>query len=117
MANAGEDQYIQLPERFITLSGLRSTDDKEIVSYTWSLLDGPDVDVSDTNSPELQLYNLQEGTYVIELEVMDALGQKDTDEVTVYVLPGEFCFLRRLTTFLTLYSIDTPFDASTTDSF
>lgn len=90
-ANAGKDVVLQLPDDVVLLAGDKSTDDVAIVKYTWTQIGGPKVQVSPSDNPYLELRNLKEGTYLIELKVEDGKQQIDTDTVTITVLPGKPC--------------------------
>ena len=86
IADAGEDQTIQLPIDMITLSGLGSSDDVAVVAYQWALTSGDDsVILEGEDSSELTAYGLQEGEYTFTLTVRDELGQTSSDDVTVTV--------------------------------
>ena len=78
------------------LSGELSTDDKGIVEYVWSQISGPRLSVANTDNPYLELTDLKEGVYEIELKVVDAEGQSDIDTVLITVLPGNVSFFASL---------------------
>lgn len=86
-ANAGEDVDIQLPRDSTLLDGRSSTDDRDIVSYSWSLTsgDGRSLSLTGENTPQMLVEGLQAGNYVFTLTVTDALGQTDKDDVMVSV--------------------------------
>lgn len=112
-ANAGGDVILYLPENRVTLNGSLSSDDREITTWEWTKVtatatnggsngggDGDGggggggggeaavskaVDMQHTNTPYLQLSNLQEGIYAFELKVGDASNQTSTAQVHVFV--------------------------------
>ncbi|XP_060566778.1 uncharacterized protein LOC132725621 isoform X26 [Ruditapes philippinarum] len=87
VANAGKDLTIELPDDTVLISGAQSTDDNGIVEYVWSQISGPRLNVALTDNQFLELTGLKEGEYEIELKVVDAEGQSDTDTVSITVLP------------------------------
>lgn len=89
VANAGEDQVIYYPERFIALDGTKSHDDEFIVKYQWiraglSPAAGDVLNGSD-KSPVLYLANLVLGRYLFDLVVTDNKGLTGRDSVVVLV--------------------------------
>ena len=87
VADAGPDQSVT-PGQLVTLDGSNSYDsDGEIVGYEWTAPEGLSIafdenDVSFSfNAPD------DPGQYVFTLRVFDNLGNEDTDQVTVSVLP------------------------------
>ncbi|XP_056126834.1 dyslexia-associated protein KIAA0319 isoform X2 [Rhinichthys klamathensis goyatoka] len=91
LARPGSDQVITLPLNHLTLSGNHSTDDHAITSYLWSLHPRSltqKVTMQDVRSPFLQLSDLQEGRYTFQLTVTDSRGQRDSDTISVTVLPA-----------------------------
>ncbi|XP_046464140.1 dyslexia-associated protein KIAA0319-like protein [Daphnia pulex] len=88
-ANAGGDQSVSLPLKWIILNGSASTDDLGIQSWLWtrepeSLAAGAIIANSDrTNS--LMLTNLVPGKYVFRLTVTDAQGLSDHDVATLII--------------------------------
>ncbi|NXL84182.1 K0319 protein, partial [Alectura lathami] len=90
IANAGPNQAVTLPQNFITLNGNQSSDDREIVSYEWSLSPkskGKVVAMQGVRTPYLQLSAMQEGDYTFQLTVTDSARQRSTAEVTLIVQP------------------------------
>jgi gliding motility-associated-like protein len=61
------------------------------VNYSWSQVEGPNnVTMTGTDSEELSLSELIEGTYTFELSVTDNNGKKSIDQIKVTVVaPGE----------------------------
>lgn len=86
IADAGEDQTIHLPTNSTTLRGSASDEDGTIVSYQWVKTGGPAATLSNQNTPNLGLTNLQAGVYKFELRVTDDDGATDSDVVNVIVL-------------------------------
>lgn len=87
IANAGEDQSLELPDHSITLEGSGFDNDGVIVLFNWIKVSGPDVMMSDTDMASLKLNNMVEGTYVFRLTVTDDKGATSSDKVTIYVNP------------------------------
>jgi len=79
VADAGEDKTIDQGET-ITFDGSGSTDNVEIVQYTWTILG------SEYHGETVDYTFNQAGKYTIELEVNDEAGNHDTDIVNVSVL-------------------------------
>nr|CAG4648482.1 EOG090X00QS [Polyphemus pediculus] len=82
-ANAGGDQSVSLPLKWVLLNGSASTDDLGIQSWLWtrehdSLAAGTIVANSDRTS-SLMLTNLVPGKYSFRLTVTDAQGLSDHD--------------------------------------
>ena len=86
IADAGEDQTIHLPTNSTTLRGSASDEDGTIVSYQWVKTSGPATTLSNQNTANLGLSNLQTGVYKFELRVTDDDGATDSDVVNVIVL-------------------------------
>ncbi|XP_043552386.1 low-density lipoprotein receptor-related protein 11 isoform X2 [Chiloscyllium plagiosum] len=86
--DAGQDLALLLPTDWVLLDGRGSSDDRGIVRYEWTLLQGdPSVDMKSPQPGMLRLSGLREGMYVIRLSVTDTIGQKSDDNVTVTVMP------------------------------
>ncbi|XP_048391718.1 low-density lipoprotein receptor-related protein 11 isoform X2 [Stegostoma tigrinum] len=86
--DAGQDVVLLLPTDWVLLDGRGSADDRGIVRYEWTLLQGdPSVDMKSPQPGMLRLSGLREGMYVIQLSVTDTIGQKSDDNVTVTVMP------------------------------
>ncbi len=89
-ALAGEDITIKLPVNKATLYGSGFDSDGTINSYLWSLVSGPSVPgLSSLNNSTLQMTDLTEGTYVMQLQVTDNDGAIDADKVNVIVLAAD----------------------------
>lgn len=89
VAHAGPDQTITLPTTITTLDGSGSDSDGTITAYSWIKVSGPTVTLSQADQPSASLSNLVEGSYVFRLEVTDDDGAKDTDDITITVLPAD----------------------------
>uniref|UniRef100_A0AAV2JII7 BPTI/Kunitz inhibitor domain-containing protein n=1 Tax=Knipowitschia caucasica TaxID=637954 RepID=A0AAV2JII7_KNICA len=89
-ANGGLDLVVQ-PQDSVTLNGLESKDDVEIVKYEWSLLTSyPYAIIEETNfEDQIIVSNLTSGVYKFQLTVTDSVGQADSTQVTVLVLSPE----------------------------
>jgi hypothetical protein len=89
VANAGPNRSITLPTNSASLVGTGSSDpDGTISSYLWQQVSGPsNATLSATNTANITVSNLQQGTYVFRLTVRDNSNATDTDEVTVTVNP------------------------------
>ncbi|KAL1449320.1 hypothetical protein WDU94_000517 [Cyamophila willieti] len=87
-ANAGPDIILYLPNTNVTLNGNLSTDDHGLVSYEWTLRESNQhkpVDMQKSKTPQLQLSNLELGTYTFTLKVTDGSNQTSTSDVHVFV--------------------------------
>ena len=98
IANAGPDQTVQLPIDTAKLFGNSSTDDQGIVEYIWSVSSTTRRDpmMLDSNKAILDLFNLEEGDYVLTLTVKDKLGQSSSDSARVRVSSGTFSFIPKI---------------------
>ena len=86
VADAGEDQFIELPINSTTLIGSGQDPDGIIDSYVWNLVSGPNTpDYTDLSVKDLDISNLIEGVYIFSLEVTDDGDLADSDEVKVVV--------------------------------
>ena len=88
-ARAGTDQTIVLPTNNVTLRGVGTDADGEVVSYLWTKISGPSGSkISNPNLPNVVVSNLLQGYYLFELQVMDNKGAtgKDTVKLTVNAL-------------------------------
>ncbi|XP_051882268.1 kunitz-type protease inhibitor 1-like [Pristis pectinata] len=90
VAKAGRDRIVQ-PDEEVTLSGLESRDDYNIVHFNWVLLQGdPSAKITLTkNRDEVVVSNLKVGVYIFQLTVTDTANQKTQDNVTITVLSPE----------------------------
>ncbi|AHM62947.1 hypothetical protein D770_23510 [Flammeovirgaceae bacterium 311] len=87
VVSAGADKTITLPTSSLTLSGSASDSDGNIVSTTWTQLNGPSATISGASTLTLKLSNLTEGSYTFQLTAIDNVGSSSSDEVVVIVKP------------------------------
>ncbi|XP_071810843.1 dyslexia-associated protein KIAA0319-like protein isoform X3 [Apostichopus japonicus] len=89
VANAGRDITISLPTEYVELDGSLSSDDKGIVSYSWTKDEkSPAAGVildNTQSSARLKIGRLVVGVYVFNLTVADAKGRTSSDTATVRV--------------------------------
>ncbi|XP_051501248.1 kunitz-type protease inhibitor 1b [Myxocyprinus asiaticus] len=90
IANAGPSIVVQ-PNAEVLLNGIESWDDKKIVSYQWTLIQGDEsVVIEKTNLPDqIRVSKLIPGVYEFKLTVTDSAEHSDSDKVTVLVLTPE----------------------------
>lgn len=91
LANAGPDIFYNTFGRHqVTLQGGQSMDpDGDMITYTWSKLDGPAGTFSDIHSPTPTFrFSGFGGTYTLELAVTDAGRGKLIARDTMQILPG-----------------------------
>ncbi|XP_076189980.1 low-density lipoprotein receptor-related protein 11 isoform X3 [Aptenodytes patagonicus] len=85
---AGQDIVLQSPVDWVLLDGRESSDDRGIVQYEWTLLQGDSsVEMKVPQPGTLKLSHVQEGGYIFQLTVTDTAGQRSSDNVSVTVLP------------------------------
>lgn len=91
VAMAGANDTISWPSNSVALNGSSSYDpDGQIVIYSWTLVSGPSQPVfAAANAVKTDVTGLVAGEYVFRLTVTDNKGGQSSDEVTVFVLPGE----------------------------
>jgi hypothetical protein len=83
-ADAGEDQ--ELDPTVVTLDGSGSYDaDGDLLSYTWTQQEGPEVTLSDEHTVSPAFLGTESGDYVFELVVSDGSLESLPDEVTVTI--------------------------------
>jgi len=89
VADAGVDQICE-PGQQITLNGSSSYDlDKgDILSYSWTQISGPNVELVDPNTPTPSFIPSVEGEYVFELIVNDGTDSSLPNTVTVTCIIG-----------------------------
>lgn len=86
VANAGTNQFISLPQTWVTLNGSGSHDDHTIVAYTWRYLSGPtNSNIINFNESIANATALTKGMYTFSLTVLDNNGNTASDNVTVTV--------------------------------
>ncbi|MGB3907975.1 MAG: disaggregatase related repeat-containing protein [Methanomethylovorans sp.] len=81
VAYAGADQTTAT-DTDVTFDGSGSTDDKGIISYSWSFGDGT---TAETAVPQANHTYATAGTYTVTLTVTDTIGQTDADTLQVVV--------------------------------
>ena len=87
VANAGNDQNIQLPASSFTLTGSGTTPQGSIKNYTWTKISGPDNPlINNAGSATTSVSGFSAGTYVFQLQVTNDAGLSATDEVTITVI-------------------------------
>ncbi|CAM4642360.1 unnamed protein product [Leuciscus chuanchicus] len=90
VAVAGQDRVVQ-PQEDVTLNGIESKDDKEIVKYEWVQVSGDTSAVVKKGlfKDSVTVSNLSPGMYKFRLTVTDDAGQTGSTEVSVLVLTPE----------------------------
>ncbi|XP_047921058.2 kunitz-type protease inhibitor 1 isoform X5 [Anser cygnoides] len=89
IARIGRDMRVQ-PGEPVMLRGAESTDDRGIVSYEWKqILGDPSVEMKKQEEDQVEISNLQVGTYVFQLTVTDTAQQRDFTNITIVVLNAE----------------------------
>lgn len=85
-ADAGPSFSVE-PGESITVEGGAYDPDGDVVSYSWSQIAGPGVELVDADSPTVQFVAPdQAGTIRLRLEVMDDSGDHDTDDAVIEVM-------------------------------
>ena len=89
VANAGKDITITLPVSKVQLSGTGTDIDGTIVTYQWSMTDGPaGYQITSPSASKTSVTGLVEGTYKFKLTVSDNKGANGYDTVLVLVKPA-----------------------------
>ncbi|MBX3255048.1 MAG: T9SS type A sorting domain-containing protein [Chitinophagaceae bacterium] len=90
VAQAGNDQIIELPQNSVTLDGSKSTASSgSIKTYQWTKISGPSGgNISNAGQAKTDVINLLEGTYEFELKVTDNAGLSSAAVVTITVKPA-----------------------------
>ncbi len=77
---------IQLPTNSVNLSGTSSTDDVAVTGYLWTQVSGPSqATIATPTGSTTNMNNLIEGVYFFQLQVSDAGGLTDTDQIMITV--------------------------------
>lgn len=84
--DAGPDVLVQLPTNSATIVAVATAENVLITSYKWSQVSGTVVQTAGDFSNELSVSDLTPGLYGFRVDVIDALSQTATDEVTLTVL-------------------------------
>ncbi|CAM4384929.1 malectin domain-containing carbohydrate-binding protein [Zobellia nedashkovskayae] len=88
IVDAGEDKMLTLPANSVVLSGSGSDSDGGVVTFLWTQESGPDTaTISNENTSELSVSDLDAGVYIFLLTVTDDEGESVSDDVTVTVVP------------------------------
>ncbi len=82
-ANAGSDKNVSVNST-ISLSG-SGKGPNPFRRYAWQKVSGPSVQMNNQNTANLQLLNLQSGTYVFRFTATDSEGNSGSDDVTLRV--------------------------------
>ncbi|MTI20456.1 hypothetical protein E1176_05420 [Fulvivirga sp. RKSG066] len=83
--NAGNDINKPLSNDPIYINAEASDNDGSISSFSWKKLSGPSVSLWNTDRSKLTMVDYQEGTYKLEITVVDNDGGKATDEINVTI--------------------------------
>lgn len=90
VAKAGGNKSITLPTNSVTLDGSGSTDDHNIVAYSWTKISGPSGGTfSAPNAAITSFSGLIQGTYKVELKVTDDSTAIGRDTATIVVNPNQ----------------------------
>jgi len=85
-ANAGDDVFLTLPVNSVTLNGSGASADGSTLKFSWIQVSGPStVVVEDRASQIINLNELIEGTYTLELTVTDEKGLTGVDQIKITV--------------------------------
>lgn len=84
-AEAGPDQSLTLPDNSIAIEGTGTDPDGTIVSYQWVKVSGPAATLAGEETADLQVSDMEQGTYVFGLTVTDNDNATGYDEVTIAV--------------------------------
>ncbi|MGM0581491.1 MAG: PKD domain-containing protein [Bacteroidota bacterium] len=84
-ANAGNDLLVVLPLNSITISGVASDIDGEIVDYEWSQISGDSLILVNSDRPNLTVTELIIGEYIFKFKVKDSGDAEDSDEMVLTV--------------------------------
>lgn len=87
IAYAGPDRTLALPQNSLVLTGSGTDADGIISSYAWTQQSGPVLNLGTTNTSQLALTGLAEGTYIFRLAVSDNNSGTAFDDVKVLVKP------------------------------
>jgi len=88
-ADAGADVSVQLPVANISINGRGNDPDGSITKYEWREIAATDeISYTQTPSGELNVTNLNEGSYTFELTVTDNGGLTGSDQVMITILPS-----------------------------
>ena len=88
IAQAGTDITLYLPEDSVTINGNGFDPNDEQLTYQWTKTSGPSVQISGSDTKDLNLDQLIEGTYKFKLVVRNTSGLTGEDDVLITVLPS-----------------------------
>ncbi|MEM7549596.1 MAG: hypothetical protein AAF363_07975 [Bacteroidota bacterium] len=86
-ANAGADLTLDLPIDSVVIDGSGTDPDGDDLNFLWSQISGTPLILSDIDTDDLLLTNLQEGSFSFVLQVNDPDGLSDTDTVNLALNP------------------------------
>jgi parallel beta-helix repeat protein len=84
-ADAGLDRTVSLPLEQLILSGSGRDPDGNFRAFRWEKISGPDVNMTQANTANLRLTELQAGSYVFRFTVTDNDGAMDADEMQLRI--------------------------------
>jgi hypothetical protein len=88
VANAGQDEKIDLPTNSAALTGTGTDADGTIKNFKWAKISGANVTIVSPNSSTTPVMGFAEGTYKFQLTVTDNKGSIGTDTVQILVTKG-----------------------------
>ncbi|WP_017732247.1 PKD domain-containing protein [Nafulsella turpanensis] len=88
VVNAGRDKTVTLPLESLYLRGIGKDADSRFTAFLWEKLSGPSVSMSNFNTANALLQDLQPGEYVFRFSATDNEGATASDEMKLTVLSG-----------------------------
>jgi hypothetical protein len=85
VASAGSDKTVTLPDHHVVLGGRGTDRDNDPLTYYWKQQEGKRVTMKGAKTPNLDVSDLQEGTYRFRLTVKDNKGGEHYDEARITV--------------------------------
>jgi len=85
-ANAGPDKTLTLPQNSTVINGSGTDPEGATLNFVWAKVSGPSVTMSATNTSDLSLSGMVEGSYVFRLTTKDPQNASDSDDVKVTVV-------------------------------
>ncbi|HYG38797.1 MAG TPA: gliding motility-associated C-terminal domain-containing protein [Cytophagales bacterium] len=85
-ASAGNDTTIYSIKNEVTLTGTSNIANEKLSEIYWEQINGPALDLTDTDDEVITLSNLLEGTYTFRFTVIDINNNIASDEVEVMVI-------------------------------
>nr|WP_304494619.1 tandem-95 repeat protein [Chryseolinea lacunae] len=83
----GNDTTIYLPQTTLSLKA-SVTDDGAVQNFLWTKVNGPALTLNNPTEQDLDVTNLVEGTYTLQLTATDNVGASSFDQIVVKVMPG-----------------------------